>query len=59
MSTVFRALLILVFFFAAIACYVFGAPVGGALFIVFGALCEVLFWVGIFGTKNDEKTTLM
>ena len=38
--------------FAAIACYVFGVPVGGAVFIVLGLMFEGLFWTGVFGRKK-------
>lgn len=30
--------------FAAIACYVFGIPAGGAIFLVLGMLLEGMFW---------------
>ena len=33
---------------AAIFCYVFGVPAGGALFLVLGLIFEGLFWLGIF-----------
>lgn len=34
---------------AAIACYVFGVPVGGLAFLVAGLIFEGMFWLGIFG----------
>lgn len=38
--------------FAAIACYVFGVPVGGAIFIVLGVIFEALFWIGVFSQRK-------
>lgn len=38
--------------FAAIACYVFGVPVGGAIFIVLGVIFEAMFWIGVFGQRK-------
>ena len=40
-----RILLAFVCLFAALACYAFGVPAGGAAFVVLGLLLE-----GVFGT---------
>lgn len=47
-----RVLLTVLCFFAAIACYVFGIPVGGIAFLILGMAFEVLFWFGVFGKKS-------
>lgn len=52
MKLIYRVALVVACFFAAIACYVFGVPVGGAVFIVLGLVFEALFWTGIFGKKK-------
>lgn len=57
MSSIPRLLLIVVCFFAAIACYVFGAPAGGVAFIILGLVFEGLFWTGIFGRKKKPSDT--
>lgn len=44
-------------FFAAIACYVFGIPVGGVVFLVLGAVFEGLFWTGVLGRKKTNSGT--
>jgi hypothetical protein len=55
MNAISRLLLIVVCFFAAIACYVFGAPAGGVVFIILGLVFEGLFWTGIFGKKKKPS----
>lgn len=45
MNTFTRILLALLCLFAALACYTFGVPAGGAAFVVLGLLLE-----GVFGT---------
>ena len=52
MGLISRLLLIVVCFFAAIACYVFGVPVGGVTFILLGFIFEGLFWTGVFANKR-------
>ena len=47
-----RILLTVLCFFAAIACYVFGIPAGGAAFFVLGMAFEVMFWFGMLGKKT-------
>ncbi|GAB2512428.1 hypothetical protein [Microbulbifer agarilyticus] len=44
MSTLKRILIAFTCLFAAIACYTFGIPAGGAIFVVLGILLEGLFW---------------
>ncbi|WP_201276910.1 hypothetical protein [Microbulbifer sp. ALW1] len=44
MKTIKRLLVAVTCLFAAIACYVFGIPAGGALFLILGLLLEGLFW---------------
>ena len=41
----------------AIGCYVFGIPAGGAVFFILGLVFELLFWVGIFGRKPQDKAS--
>jgi len=38
----------------AIACYVFGAPAGGAIFLLLGVFFEGLFWLRLFGRTNKR-----
>ncbi len=58
MNTPLRITMVIFLFFAAIACYTFGAPAGGVAFIILGLACEGLFWVGIFGkTQKKPKIT--
>ena len=53
MNILWRVLLVVLCFFAAIACYVFGLPAGGVVFFILGILFEGLFWLGIFGRKKQ------
>lgn len=55
MNVLMRIGLISICFFAAIACYVFGVPAGGAVFIIFGLAFELLFWTGILGRKKGSS----
>ncbi len=55
MNVIKRVLLSLCFFFAAIGCYVFGIPVGGVVFFIFGLVFEGLFWFGVLGKKPLQK----
>ncbi|WP_231759274.1 hypothetical protein [Microbulbifer elongatus] len=52
MSTMKRILIAVVCLFAAIACYVFGIPTGGAVFLVLGFLLEGLFWFQLTRRKR-------
>ncbi|WP_086929366.1 hypothetical protein [Agarilytica rhodophyticola] len=52
MNRLVRVALTIGCFFTAIACYVFGVPVGGIAFIILGVIFEGLFWVGVFGKKK-------
>ncbi len=47
-----RIIFTLLCFFAAIACYVFGIPAGGIVFLALGMSFEVLFWFGLLGKKK-------
>ena len=38
----------------AISCYVYGVPVGGALFLLAGIAFELLFWIGLFGRLGKK-----
>lgn len=49
-----RWLITLLCLFAAIACYVFGIPAGGAIFLVLGVVLEGLFWVRLFKRKPQK-----
>ena len=50
-----RVLITVFFLFTAIACYVFGIPAGGVIFLVLGVAFEAMFWVGIFGKKSKKQ----
>jgi len=52
MSAIIRWGLTAICLFAAIGCYVFGAPAGGIVFLLLGAVFEGLFWFRIFGKKS-------
>lgn len=55
MKLLLRIALTTLCFFAAIACYSFGVPVGGLVFIVLGVIFEGLFWTGIFGRRPKSR----
>lgn len=55
MKTGIRWVIASLFLFAAIGCYVFGAPIGGVIFLVLGALLEGVFWVLLF--RKKQKTS--
>ena len=54
MNILKRIILTALCFFAAIACYVFGIPAGGAVFFVLGLVFELLFWFGVFNTSGKR-----
>lgn len=56
MKIMYRVALTVVCFFAAIACYSFGIPAGGIVFLVLGLVFEGLFWTGIFGKKKRASS---
>ena len=56
MKILTRTLTAVFFLFAAIACYAFGVPAGGAAFIVLGIIFEGLFWIGVFGQKKKIES---
>jgi len=58
MNVVFRVVLIIACLFAAIACYVFGVPAGGVVFLILGLIFEGLFWIGIFGRKKRVPASM-
>ena len=51
-----RVFVVPVCFFAAIACYSFGVPAGGVIFIILGVLFEGLFWRGVFGARKKPTS---
>ncbi|MFV8783429.1 hypothetical protein ACNKU7_13520 [Microbulbifer sp. SA54] len=53
MQTFKRLLVAFACLFAAIACYVFGIPAGGAVFLVLGLLLEGMFWFQL--TRRRER----
>lgn len=55
MNIIARVAFIIFCFFAAIACYTFGVPVGGIIFVLLGVVFEGLFWLGIFGGRKKMK----
>ena len=55
MRIIYRVLIVIACFFAAIACYVFGIPAGGAVFLLLGLAFEAMFWMGIFGRKRVKR----
>jgi hypothetical protein len=52
MNVALRILIVTSCFFAAIACYSFGVPFDGWIFLVLGLLFEGMFWTRIFGKKK-------
>ncbi len=54
MRILYRILIVVTCFFAAIACYVFGVPVGGVIFLILGLAFESMFWMGLFGRKRTK-----
>lgn len=52
MNSIKRLIIAIFCFFAAIACYVFGVPAGGALFLLLGVVLEGAFWVMLFRKKT-------
>ncbi|SDK77124.1 hypothetical protein [Microbulbifer yueqingensis] len=54
MSFIKRWLLTLLFFSAAVACYVFGIPAGGAIFLMLGMVFEGIFWTRLFKRKSHK-----
>ena len=55
MRTGIRWLIASLCLFAAIGCYVFGAPVGGLVFLLLGFLLEGVFWVLLLHSKNKSR----
>lgn len=53
MNTLTRWAVLAIFLLGAIACYVFGVPKGGVVFLVLGLIFEALFWCGVFGRKRS------
>ncbi|AWF81565.1 hypothetical protein BTJ40_12430 [Microbulbifer sp. A4B17] len=45
----------LLFLLAAIACYAFGVPAGGVIFLALGIIFEGIFWIKLF--KRKKKPT--
>lgn len=52
MRILYRVMILVFCFIAAFACYVFGIPAGGVIFLVLGFTFEVLFWKGLLGRKR-------
>lgn len=48
-----RLLIAVLCLFAAIACYVFGTPAGGLLFLLLGVALEGVFWMMLFRKRNN------
>jgi hypothetical protein len=42
-----RVIITVLCLLAAVACYAFGAPAGGALFLVLGMAFEGIFWLSV------------
>ena len=55
MKLLTRLLVLIGCFFAAIACYVFAIPAGGAIFLGIGLIFEAFFWVGLFSLQDKDK----
>ncbi|WP_420591342.1 hypothetical protein [Bacterioplanoides sp.] len=55
MEFIKRFVFVIVCLFAAIACYTFGIPQGGVLFLIAGLVFEGLFWFGLVGKKKQPK----
>lgn len=56
MKSWMRVAVALLCLFAAIGCYVFGAPAGGMVFLILGALLEGLFWIMLFRKRSTNNT---
>ena len=56
MTLIVRVLLAVFCLFAAVACYVFGVPAGGATFLLIGLLLEGLFWFGLLGHRRQQSS---
>ncbi len=54
MGFIKRVLITVLCFFVAIACYVFGIPAGGVIFLILGLAFEAMFWLGVFGKKTNK-----
>ena len=54
MGTIKRVLIAFACLFAAIACYAFGIPAGGVIFLVLGFLLEGAFWFQLTRRKRDS-----
>lgn len=52
MSILYRAVIAVACLFAAIACYAYGVPAGGGVFLLIGIAFEGMFWIGLFGRKQ-------
>ncbi|UTF58977.1 hypothetical protein [Gilvimarinus sp. DA14] len=55
MKLMTRLLILIGCFFGAIACYVFGIPAGGAIFLGIGLIFEALFWTGLFSLADKKN----
>ena len=56
MKPIYKWLLIIFFFIAAIASYSAGSVRGFGLFIILGFLFEMGFWIGIFKIKTKKPS---
>lgn len=59
MSIIKRWIFTILCLVLAIACYVFGVPAGGALFLLTGLILEVLFWRGLFDRLRKKDISLV
>ncbi|KKO09071.1 hypothetical protein [Pseudohongiella sp.] len=55
MRAVYRILIALAFLFAALMCYSFGLPAGGAIFLILGIAFEGAFWITLFGRRRARR----
>lgn len=54
MKSLQRWLITVLCLFAAIACFAFGVPAGGAIFLVLGIVLEGVFWTRLFKRKTHK-----
>jgi len=54
MEFIKRFIVVIICFFAATACYTFGIPRGGVLFLLAGLVFEGLFWFGLLGRNSKQ-----
>lgn len=57
MKLIMRVAIVGACFFAALACFSFGVPAGGGLFILLGVVFEGMMWHQLFRPKKNRHKT--